>query len=154
MRIEAARQPSRVRAGFATATVLGLIAVIGLLGAGALHDSLFGEQLAGTRLLQQRSMALAELGLGLGLARIGELDYAADVNFSVQPLEGSADSVRVSIRHVGASPLPEGMSHGRLATRHFEVHSSAHTSRGVHTRLAQGVDRVMQETVTPPMEAP
>lgn len=140
--IDAARGAGR-RAGFATATVLGLLAVIGVLGASALHDALFGEQLAGSRLLHQRAAALAQLGVADGLARVGALESPSGLDYVLEPLPGSNDSVNVIVRHRGSSALPQGFSTGRFALHHFEVESTGLTARGTRMTHTQGATRIM-----------
>src|SRR5687768_8712935 len=61
------------RTGFATATVLGVLAIVALLCTAALHDALFGQQLATSRTLHQRAAALADLGIEDALARLAAL---------------------------------------------------------------------------------
>lgn len=133
----------RRHAGFATATVLGLLAIIGVLGASALHDALFGEQLAGSRLLHQRAAALAQLGLVDGMSRLGAMAEPAGFEYALRPLPASNDSVGVVVRHRGSSAMPQGFSGGRFAIHHFEVESTGLTARGVRMTHTQGAARVM-----------
>jgi len=135
----------RRSAGFATATVLGLVAVIALLSVGALHDALFGELLAGSRQLHQRAAALAELGLQRGMVRLEATTspQGEEQSFSFQPLAESTDSVVVSIRHLGASALPAAHSMGRLVAHHFQIESTGHVARGIRMSQVQGATRVM-----------
>lgn len=129
--------------GFATATVLGILSVIGVLTVAALHDSLFGEQLAGSRLLQQRAMALAEQGITVGILRIGELEQPTAFALSQTPDPDAPDTIRIVVRHLASSPAPAAVSADRFLTHHFQIESTGHTARGVQARLFQGVDRVM-----------
>lgn len=132
-----------MRAGFATATVLGLVAVVALLSAGALHDALFGEQLATSRVLHQRAAALADIGIDDAMARVARLSAPGDQSFALQPLPPSTDSVSVSLHHVGATPLPKGFSLGRFDMHRFEIESTGHTARGIRMTQVQGVSRVL-----------
>jgi len=140
----------RTRAGFATATVLGLLAVVGLLSAGALHDALFGEQLAGSRLLHQRATALAELGIADGLARIAGMATPEPRSYALLPLPASTDSVEVALRHVGTSAVPDGFSAGRFVLHRFEIESVGHTTRGIRAAQVQGVVRMMPNPTASP----
>ena len=135
----------RRSAGFATATVLGIAAVVGLLSVGALHDALFGELLAGSRQLHQRAAVLAELGLHQGMARLqlSPPQPGGEQAFSLQPIADSTDSVVVSIRHVGSSALPAGHSLGRLSAHQFQIESTGHVARGIRMTQVQGATRVM-----------
>lgn len=130
-------------AGFATATVLGLLAIIGVLGASALHDALFGEQLAGSRLLHQRAAALAQLGVADGMARIGALESASGFAYALTPLPDSNDGVDVAVRHRGSSVLPQGFSGGRFTLEHFEIESTGLTARGTRMTHTQGASRIL-----------
>lgn len=128
--------------GFATATVMIMLALVALLGLSALHDALYGELLAGTRVLQQRAAALAQLGLQAGLARLGTLTAAGTTQLSFQPLAGIDDSVSVTLRHKG-SMLPAGFSAGTFAQHHFEIESTGHAARGTRMTQVQGATRIM-----------
>jgi Tfp pilus assembly protein PilX len=153
MRPHKASGPARRRAGFATAVVLGLVAVVGLLCAGALHDALFGEQLAGSRLLHQRAAALAELGVQSGMARLAATDQSGAQSFALQPLPDSTDSVSVTLRNLGSAAMPGGFSVGRFATHHFEIESTGHTARGVRMTQVQGAVRMLPVAAPAPTEA-
>lgn len=135
--------------GFATATVLGILSVIGMLTVAALHDALFGEQLAGSRLLQQRAVAAAELGVNAAVERIGELDQPAGFALAQQPDAGQPDTFRVAVRHLASSPPPAGTSASHLLLHHFEVESAGHTVRGVQARVVQGISRLMAAAPAP-----
>lgn len=147
-RPDGATPGARLRAGFATAVVLALLAVVGLLCAGALHDALFGEQLAASRMLHQRAAALADLGAQGGLARLAGGVPPAGHSFALQPLPSSTDSVSVTLRNLGSAPLPTGFSSGRVAAHHFEIESTGYVARGVRMTLVQGAVRVLP--VAPP----
>lgn len=128
--------------GFATLTVLGLLAVIGLLSAAALHDALFGEQLATSRLLQQRAAALADLGIEEGMARLGALAAPEPLSFALQPMPPSNDTVRVVLQPIiGAPAAPRGNSLGRIVTHHFEIQSTGYVPRGLQVTMVQGASR-------------
>jgi len=134
---------NRARTGFATATVLGLVAVVALLSAGALHDALFGEQLATSRLLHQRAAALADLGVEDAMARVAALDAPGDQRYALQPDPGTTGSISVALRHIGSTPLPQGYSLGRFDVHHFEIESTGYTARGIRMTQVQGVSRTM-----------
>lgn len=148
------RRLVRLRSGFATATVLGLVAVIGLLSVGALHDAIFGEQLATSRVLQQRALAVAELGLQGAMARIAADTQARSLSFSLEPLPDATDTARVTIRHVGSSAIANGMSSPAFEAHHFEIVSTGHASKGMQMKLAQGAVRILPVGVAPEGSAP
>ncbi len=121
---------------------MALSAVIGLISMGALHEGLFGEQLAVTRGLHQRALALAELGIEAGLDRLGTLVEPLPASFSLQPLEGTTDIVRVTLHPVASTAVPAGASAARLVLHHYEIRSTGHTARGTRAALAQGATRL------------
>jgi Tfp pilus assembly protein PilX len=137
------RRAGRGIAGFATTTALGLVAVVALLSVGALHDALFGEQLAASRLLHHRATALSDLGVQHAMARIAAMTAPAGANYALAPMPGSGDNVSVALRHVGSAPLPQGFSLGHLAAHRFEIESTGYTARGIRMMQVQGVVRVM-----------
>lgn len=128
--------------GFATATVMIMLALVALLGLSALHDALYGEMLASTRVLQQRANALSSLGLQAGLARLHTLPATGSSGLSFQPLPGTDDSVSVTLRHLGTT-LPAGFSAGMFAAHHFEIESTGHCARGTRSTQVQGATRIM-----------
>lgn len=142
------------RAGFATATVMGLVAVVGLISAGALHDALFGEQLAGSRLLHQRALALAQHGTEDGLARLARMAAPSTQAYTLQPLPGSTDQVSVTVRHLGAATLPPGFTADRFGAQRFAIESTGHAGRGISATHVQGATRVMPVTVVPSRTLP
>lgn len=131
--------------GFASATVLGLLAVMSVLGVAALHDALFGEQLASSRLLHQRAMALADVGTEDGLARLATQVLPGDQSYALRPIPESGESVEVKLRHLGKSAVSAGYSGARFALHRFEIESTGFSSRGIRARQVQGVVRVMPE---------
>lgn len=131
--------------GFATATVLGLLAVVGLLSAAALHDALFGEQLAGSRLLHQRAQALADFGIEDGLARMAAMSRPESLSYALRPLPSSGESAEVRVRHLGADAVPAGFSSGQFARHRFEIESTGFTSRGIRAKQVQGAVQVIPE---------
>jgi hypothetical protein len=126
--------------------VLGLIAVVGLLSAGALHDALFGQQLATSRVLQQRADALAQWGVEDAMARLEAQTTPAAQHYALRPVPSSGDSISVDVRHVGASTLPSGHSSASLVRHDFAIESTGHTARGIHVTLVQGATRVLPAT--------
>lgn len=135
----------RPRSGFATVTVLGLVAVTALLCAGALHDALFGEQLATSRLLHQRAAALADIGVQEAIGRLARLDNPGDQRFSMQPDLPSTDTVSVALLHVGSVALPRGYSAGRFRLHRFGIESTGHTARGIRMTQVQGAVRALPQ---------
>jgi hypothetical protein len=129
--------------GFASATVLGLLAIMSVLGVAALHDALFGEQLAGSRLLHLRAQSLAGFGIEDGFTRLKMQSQPEDSSYALRPMPGSGESVEVSLRHVGVGNLPAGFSSGEFALHRFEIESTGFTSRGIRSKQVQGVARVL-----------
>lgn len=130
--------------GFATATVLGLVAVIGLLSVGAMHDALFGEQLAGSRQLHLRAASLAEIGVQRGLAFLDPSQpLGMDQNLAFTGLSSPADNANVTLRHLGESPFPPGQSAGRLVAHYFEIESTGYSARGTRATQLQGATRLL-----------
>ena len=123
--------------------MLGLLAVIALLSAGALHDALFGEQLAGSRVLHQRADALATIGVRDAMERIGSMHEASATTYALQPLPTSPGSISVTVRHLGTSRLPAGFSSDAFEAHHFEIESTGHVARGIRMTHVQGAVRVM-----------
>lgn len=126
--------------GFATPVALALVAVTGVLSIGALHDALFGEQLAGSRLLHQRAAALAELGIRDAMVRLGGAPAIdGEMAYAPRGLPSEVDSVEVRIRHLHTSAMASGFSASRFAIHHFEVESTGHVARGIRMTQVQGV---------------
>jgi hypothetical protein len=123
--------------------VLGLIAVVGLLSAGALHDALFGQQLATSRMLHQRADALAQWGVEDAMARLGAQAVPAAQRYALRLVPSSGDSISVNLRYLGASTLPSGHSSANLIRHDFAIESTGHTARGIHLTLVQGAMRVL-----------
>ncbi len=132
--------------GFALLAVLVLLAVVGLYTAATLQDTLFGTQLAGTRVLQQRAFSLADLGIEDTLQDLHGATLPADFTRELHPLAGSTDSVDVVFRNGGADALPTGFSAGRFIAHRFEIQSTGHAARGTQSVQVQGVVRIMPLT--------
>ncbi len=126
---------------------MGLVALIALLVTSALHDALFGEQLAASRMLHQRAAAIAELGLAEGMAWIAALEEPASRSFVSSPLADSSDGAAVQLRYLGTGALPAGFSWGQFAAHRFEIESTAHTARGVGATHLQGALRILPVAV-------
>jgi Tfp pilus assembly protein PilX len=130
--------------GFATPVALALVAVTGVLSIGALHDALFSEQLAGSRLLHQRAAALADLGIHDAMIRLGNAAaFEGELAYAPRGLPSDVDAVEVRIRHLHSSALPSGFSATRFATHQFEIESTGHAARGIRMTQVQGAVRVM-----------
>lgn len=114
-----------------------------VMGVAALHEALFGEQLAGSRLLHQRAQALSDFGIEDGLSRLATQAQPGDISYALRPMSGSAESVEVRLRHTGAGSLPAGFSGGQFALHRFEIESTGFSSRGIRAKQVQGVARVM-----------
>ena len=139
------------RAGFATATVLGLLAIVALLCAAALHDALFGQQLATSRTLHQRAAALADLGIEDAIARLAGLPLPQSQSYALQSTSPT-DSTSVTLRHLGRGTLPAGFSSAAMVAHQFEIESTGRTARGVHATQVQGVLR-MFPAASPPAQS-
>jgi hypothetical protein len=133
--------------GFATVAAAGLLAVAALLCAGALHDALFGTQLALSRQLHQRAAALADLGVHDAMTRIAGSGVAGNLSYAVRPDPASTDSITLEVRHLGTAPLPNGYSASQFNVHRLEIHSSGHTARGIATTHVQGVTRALPSVV-------
>src|SRR5688500_14461594 len=129
------------RAGFATATVLGVLAIVALLCTAALHDALFGQQLATSRTLHQRAAALADRGIEDALARLAALPLPQEERYALGS-PAATDSTTVTLRHLGRGALPAGFSSAALVAHRFEIESTGRTARGIHATQVQGVLRV------------
>lgn len=149
MRRVEAHLAQRRRCGFATPVALALVAVTGLLSVGALHDALFGEQLAGSRLLHQRAAAWADLGIRDAMGRIGAAATPLEASYAPELQPGTNESVSVTIRHLHSSELPAGFSAARFATHHFQIESTGHVARDIRLTQVQGVVRVMPVVTLP-----
>lgn len=134
---------ARRRRGFALVLVLGLVAIISVLAAGSLQEALFGEALAGTRQLQQRAASLADIGIAAALAQLGAATPPADYTRELRPLPAPSDSVVVTQRTLGSSPLAAGYSSARFAVRHYQVEALGRSARGTRMLQVQGVRRVL-----------
>ncbi len=135
--------------GFALLAVLVLLAVVGLYTAATLQDTLFGTQLAGTRVFQQRAFVLADLGIEDTLQDLRGAAPPADFTRELHPQVDSTDSVHVVLRNSGADALPSGFSAGRFVARRFEIESTGQAARGARSVQVQGVVRVLPVTATP-----
>lgn len=148
-------EPLRHGQGFALVLVLGLVAIVGVLAAGSLHEALFGQALAGARQLQQRATSLADIGLSTALAQLSAQPAPADYTRQLQPVAGATDSVVVTQRGLGASPLAAGFSGGRFIARHYEIQVLGRSARGTRAVQTQGVQRILPLAApqpVPPME--
>lgn len=137
--------------GYAVIAVLGLAAVIALLAAGSLYESLFGRLLAGTRLYHQRAWALSDLGTATAFAGLGQSPPPGDYTAEQQPLDSADEHVVVSLRSVGADALPAGFSAGRFVMHRYEIEAAGHSRRNAQAVQVQGVSRVLP---APMAEAP
>lgn len=129
--------------GFALALVLGLVAIAAVLAAGSLHEALFGEALASTRQLQQRAASLADIGMTRALDELGATPPPADYTRQLQPVSNATDSVVVTQRSVGTSPVAAGYSSGKFAARHYEIEVLGRSGRGTRALRVQGVQRIV-----------
>jgi Tfp pilus assembly protein PilX len=128
--------------------VLMIIAVIALLGAGALHDTWFAQSQAGTRLYEQRAWALAELGL-----RAAAADLAARVPdeslHNLNPTANPTEHLTTRVRKLSERGLSAGFSAGRIIAQDFEIESTGYSVRGVRRSVVQGMHREIPAMETP-----
>ncbi|MET0281231.1 MAG: hypothetical protein ABW278_08920 [Steroidobacteraceae bacterium] len=134
--------------GFALVLVLALAASIGLLTAGSLQETLFGEALAGSRLLHLRAWLLADSGMAEAMHELTNAALPRDFTRELRPIAGSAESAVVSVRQVATGVPPAGFSLGRFAAHYFIIESTGRSARGTRAVQVQGVTRVMPQ-VTP-----
>jgi hypothetical protein len=146
------RNHGRRPRGFALVLVLALAASIALLSAGSLQEALFGETLAGVRLLHLRAALLADRGVDEAMQQLAAAALPADFSRELRPLTGSAESVVVTVRQLGTSLPPAGFSFGRFATHHLAIESTGRSTRGTQALQVQGVTRVMP--ISGPEDAP
>jgi Tfp pilus assembly protein PilX len=135
--------------GFALLAVLALLAVIGLYTAATLQDALFGNVLAGTRVVQQRAFVLAELGVRTAEQGLSTTVPPADYTHELHPLADPQSSVSVVLRSTGADALPVGFSSGRFVAQRFEIQSTGHAARSARSVQVQGVLRVLPVAAAP-----
>jgi hypothetical protein len=128
-------------AGFAVAWMLVLVALIALGGGAAVQDVLFAQQLANSRAGQQRAMALAELGLRIGMKQLGDAATPPPDSGALHPGPVPADTVQVQWQP-GEAHLPEGFSAGRFIARDYEIRSTGRTVQQDERVLVQGATRL------------
>jgi hypothetical protein len=129
-----------------------LIAIVALLGAGALHDAWFAQSQAGTRINEQRAWALAELGLRAGTATLAAVRVPDESVHEMHPTANPADHLAVRIRKSKEHELAAGFSAGRFIAQEFEIESTGYSAHDAQRALAQGMRRVVP--ALPPDEAP
>ncbi len=139
-------------AGFAVAWMLVLVAVIALATGGALHDTWFAQQLAVTRGEEQRAMAMAELGLRLGLRQLSAGGTPTTGPQTFRPDASQADTLELQVRPV-ARVLEPGSSAGRFVASDYEVTSTGRSSSRAQRVLVQGVRRLEIVEPDPPAGA-
>jgi hypothetical protein len=133
--------------------VLGVLAIVALLCTAALHDALFGQQLATSRTLHQRAAALADLGIEDAIARLAALPLPQGQSYALRPSPTSTDSTSVTLRHLGAGAMPAGFSSAVLVAHRFEIESIGRTARGIHATQVQGVLRVFPAAALQPTQS-
>jgi hypothetical protein len=122
--------------------MLVVIAVVALLGGGALHDAWFAQSLADSRLYRQRAFSLAELGLRFGVAELAAAAPTTSSTRNLQPTPVAGDALQVRIQRVGTDRVPPGFSAGRFIARDYEIHSTGRSLRGANSQLVQGITRI------------
>lgn len=138
MRIEPRRQGS---SGFALAWMLVLVAILALAGGAALQDALFAQQLGSMRANRQRALALAELGLRLGLQQLTGVAQPPAGPQHLHPHPEQDEAVHLVLRP-GAVRMPDGFSAQRFIARDYEIQSTAHSARNAALTLVQGATRL------------
>jgi Tfp pilus assembly protein PilX len=129
--------------GFAVVWALAIIAIVALLGAGAVHDSWFAQSQAGARLYEQRAWALAELGLRVGASTLTTTPAPDEVLRELRPTAIPTEHLAIRIRKLNERALPAGFSAGRLVAQEFEIESTGFSARRAQRALVQGMRRVM-----------
>jgi Tfp pilus assembly protein PilX len=129
--------------------VLVLIAIVALLGAGALHDAWFAQRQAGVRLHEQRSWALAELGQRAAAADIGATRTPDESAHDLRPTALAADQITLRIRKLSEREIATGFSAGRFVAQEFEINSTGRSAQGTQRTVVAGIRRVL-----PAMDAP
>lgn len=137
------RRPALRPTGFAVVWVLMLIAIVALLGAGALHDAWFAQSQAGTHLYEQRASALAELGLRAGAATLAATSAPDESLHEVHPTANSVERLTTRIRKLSERELSTGFSAGRFVAQEFEIESTGYSARHAQRVLVQGISRVV-----------
>lgn len=127
------------------AAVLVLVAIVGLLGAAAVQETLFGQTLSATRLFHQRAQGLSDLGIAHALMRLGQTPLPADFTEELHPVPAATDSVVVTLRHIGTSAMPAGYSAGRFVAHRFQIQSTGQSARQARAVQIQGVTQVLPQ---------
>jgi Tfp pilus assembly protein PilX len=135
--------------GFAVVWVLMLIAIVALLGAGALHDTWFAQSQAGTHLYEQRAAAVAELGLRAGAATLRATSVPDESLHEAHPTGNPADRLTTRIRKLNERGMNTGFSAGRFITQEFEIESTGYSARHAQRSLVQGVSRIVPAVAAP-----
>jgi len=125
-----------------------VIALISLLGAGAVHDTWFAQSEVGTRVCEQRAWALAELGLRAGAADLAATLVPDESLRELRPALSNTARLTLRIRKLHEQPLPTGFSLGRLSAQEFEIESTGYSARRARRTVVQGLRRIV-----PTMEA-
>ncbi len=142
-------EPSRPRRGFALVLVLGLVALVGVLGTGSLGEALFDETLAGSRVLQQRAASLSDLGVADAMQRLNAPVLPADGTRELRPVADQQESTVVSLRGIGTAALPVGYSLGQFVAHRFAIESTGRGPRGTRFVQVQGALRVLPGGTAP-----
>ena len=137
------RRPVLRPTGFAVLWVLVLIAIVALLGAGALHDAWFAQSQAALRLHEQRAWALAELGQRAAAADIRAAPAPDESLRDLRPNALAVDHVTTRIRKLSEREIATGFSVGRFVAQEFEIESTGHSARRTQRTVVAGMRRVM-----------
>jgi len=129
--------------------VLMIIAVVALLGAGALHDTWFAQTQAGTHLYEQRAWAQAELGLRSAAADLAAARVPDESLHDLHPDPHPTDHLTTRIRKLSERGLSVGFSAGRVIAQDFEIESTGYSARNAQRSLVQGMHRSIPAVVAP-----
>ncbi|MEO6185439.1 MAG: hypothetical protein ABIP38_00345 [Steroidobacteraceae bacterium] len=121
--------------GYATATILVVIAIIGSTSLWSYREALSGRTLANARLFQARAASLAGIGLQQAQARLFADPDASRLSWQRHPSEAREEEIALATRLLWTDSLPPGFSANRFIDRHHEITSIA--TSGLGTRVVQ-----------------
>jgi hypothetical protein len=132
--------------GYATATMLVIIAIIGSTALWSYRETLTGRTLANARLFQARAAVLAGSGLQAATQRLRNQPQAAGLSWR-QPAAANNEQTEISTRLLRTESLPAGFSADRFIEYHHEVISTA--SSGLGARVTQTMGLALLNTAMP-----
>lgn len=129
--------------GYATATILVVIAIMGSTALWSYRETLTGRTVANARLFQARAAALAGIGLQAAIQRLRPQPQLPGLSWQ-QPAAGNNEQTDISTRLLRADSLPPGFSADRFIEYHHEVVSAA--ASGMGARVTQTMGLALLET--------